>query len=123
MMTRNDRLDALKRLAEQRVVVLDGAMGTMIQSLGLDETDFRGERFKDHSRDLEGDNDLLNLTRPDAIERLHRDYLEAGADIIQHNTFNAPSIRHANYGLQDLDSEINRSGHGQTGRTHRLTPV
>src|SRR3546814_17588966 len=87
-------------------------MGTMIQSLGLDETDFRGERFKDHSRDLKGDNDLLNLTRPDAIERLHRDYLEAGADIIQTNTFNATSISQADYGLQDLARAINRPGAG-----------
>src|SRR3546814_17885245 len=88
MMTRNDRLDALKRLAEQRVVVLDGAMGTMIQSLGLDETDFRGERFKDHSRDLKGDNDPLNLTRPAANDRSHRDYPEAGADSLQTTTIN-----------------------------------
>ncbi len=109
-MTRTERLEALHRLAEQRVLVLDGAMGTMIQNLKLDEADFRGERFKDHDRELKGDNDLLNLTKPDAIEAIHRQYLEAGADIIQTNTFNATSISQADYGLQALAREINAAG-------------
>src|SRR3546814_10923519 len=87
-------------------------MGTIVQGRGLDGTHFRGELFKVHSRDLKGDNDLLNLTRPDAIEQLQRDYLEAGADISQTNTFNATSISQADYGLQDLAREINRAGAG-----------
>jgi len=109
-MTKPNRLDALNRLAEQRVLVLDGAMGTMIQNLKLDEADFRGKRFENHDRDLRGDNDLLNLTRPDAIEAIHHEYLEAGADIIQTNTFNATSISQADYGLQDHAREINKAG-------------
>lgn len=104
------RLDALNQLAERRVLVLDGAMGTMIQSLKLDEAGFRGDRLRDHDRELRGDNDLLNLTRPDAIEAIHHDYLDAGADIIQTNTFNATSISQADYGLQHLAREINRAG-------------
>lgn len=109
-MTRVDSLAALNRLAAQRVLVLDGAMGTMIQNLQLDEAAFRGDRFRDHDRDLRGDNDLLNLTRPDAIEALHRQYLDAGADIIQTNTFNATTISQLDYGLQDHAREINRAG-------------
>ena len=109
-MSKPNRLEALNRLAEQRVLVLDGAMGTMIQDLKLDEAAFRGDRFRDHAIELKGDNDLLNLTRPDAIEAIHHDYLDAGADIIQTNTFNATSISQSDYGLQDLAREINRAG-------------
>ncbi|NQW12454.1 MAG: homocysteine S-methyltransferase family protein [Alphaproteobacteria bacterium] len=101
---------ALSRLAEQRIVILDGAMGTMIQQLGLSEEEFRGERFRDHKHDVKGDNDLLNLTRPDAIEGIHRAYLDAGADMIQTNTFNATSISQSDYGLEHLAREINRVG-------------
>ena len=109
-MTRADRLEALDTLAAQRVVVLDGAMGTMIQNLKLQEADFRGERFKDHDRELQGDNDILNLSKPEAIVGIHDAYLDAGADIIQTNTFNATSISQLDYGLQALAREINRVG-------------
>jgi len=99
------RLDALVR---QRILVLDGAMGTMIQGYKLGEADYRGARFKDHPRDLKGNNDLLVLTQPDIIREIHRQYLEAGADLVETNTFNATRIAQADYGTQDLAYEINR---------------
>jgi len=102
-----ERLAAILR---ERVAILDGAMGTRIQALGLSEEDFRGERLRDHPRDLRGDNDVLNLTRPDAVEAIHRSYLEAGADIVTTNTFNANAVSQADYGLQDLVYELNRAG-------------
>ena len=110
MRDRTAAATALKHLTEQRIVILDGAMGTMIQQLGLSEEAFRGERFRDHPREVKGDNDLLNLTRPNAIEGIHRAYLDAGADMIQTNTFNATSISQADYGLEHLAREINRVG-------------
>lgn len=100
----------LSRLAEQRVVILDGAMGTMIQGLSLTEEDFRGDRFTDANHDLKGDNDILNLSQPEKIEDIHRQYFEAGADIAQTNTFNATSISQADYGLSHLAKEINIEG-------------
>ena len=93
--------------ADSRILVLDGAMGTMIQQYHLTEHDFRGERFKDHPVDLKGCNDLLTLTRPDIIDNIHRRYLEAGADIIETCTFNAQRISLADYGLQDCVRDIN----------------
>ncbi|MFM7719298.1 MAG: methionine synthase [Actinomycetota bacterium] len=101
------RLDAL--LAE-RILVLDGAMGTALQAHGLKERDFRGERFADHPRDLAGDNDLLNLTRPDLVERVHLGHLRAGADIVSTNTFTATSVSQADYGLEGIVYELNRAG-------------
>ena len=92
----------------RRILILDGAMGTMIQRRGLGEADFRGERFADHPRDLKGDNDLLVLTRPDVIEAIHDDYLAAGADIIETNTFNGTAIVQADYGLESIVHELNR---------------
>jgi len=92
---------------EKRVLVLDGAMGTMIQRYRLEEKDFRGERFKDHPSDVKGNNDLLNLTRPDIIRAIHNEYLEAGADIIETNTFNANRISMADYSMEPLAYEIN----------------
>jgi len=94
-------------LLQQRVLVLDGAMGTMIQRYQLQENDFRGERFRDHPGDLKGNNDLLSLTRPDVIRQIHREYLEAGADIIETNTFSATSIAMADYHLGHLVYELN----------------
>ena len=88
-MNRNDRIDALERALQQRILLLDGAMGTMIQGYGLTEDDFRGDRFADFGHDLKGNNDLLTLTRPDVIKDIHRQFLHAGADIIETNTFNA----------------------------------
>ncbi len=91
----------------RRILVLDGAMGTMVQRLGLSEADFRGDRFAAHSRDLKGNNDLLVLTRPDAIAGIHAQYLEAGADIIETNTFSANAISQADYALEALAYELN----------------
>ena len=91
----------------KRIGVLDGAMGTMIQQCELAEDDYRGERFAEWDRDLKGHNDLLGITRPDIIRSIHRDYLEAGADIIETNTFNSTSIALADYGMESLAHELN----------------
>ena len=88
-------------------MVLDGAMGTMIQRHVLEETDFRGQRFKDHPHSLKGNNDLLSITQPDIIKDIHRQYFEAGADIAETNTFSSTSIAQADYFLQDLVYELN----------------
>jgi 5-methyltetrahydrofolate--homocysteine methyltransferase len=103
----NNILADLTRAARERILVIDGAMGTMIQQYQLNEADFRGERFKNHHKDLQGNNDLLCLTRPDIIEAIHRQYLEAGADILETNTFNSTSISQADYDTQDLAYELN----------------
>eukprot|EP00245_Coleochaete_scutata_P006803 TRINITY_DN21589_c0_g1_i1.p1 TRINITY_DN21589_c0_g1~~TRINITY_DN21589_c0_g1_i1.p1 ORF type:complete len:1401 (-),score=383.05 TRINITY_DN21589_c0_g1_i1:665-4759(-) len=95
-----DMFKALDEIMSQRIMVIDGAMGTMIQRHKLEEEDFRGERYKNHSHDLKGDNDLLVITRPDVIELIHTQYFEAGADIVETNTFNATSISQADYELQ-----------------------
>ena len=100
----------LEQILNERILILDGAMGTMIQSYKLEEADFRGERFKDHPRDVKGNNDLLQLTQPRIIGDIHRAYLEAGADIIETNTFNSTSISLADYGMEDLAYELNREG-------------
>jgi 5-methyltetrahydrofolate--homocysteine methyltransferase len=104
---RGTRIERLKRLLRERIVVLDGAMGTMIQQQRLEERDFRGERFARHGRDLRGNNDILTLTRPEVIAGIHRAYLAAGADIIETNTFNSNSVSQADYGLQALVPELN----------------
>ena len=104
----------LRSLLKERILLLDGAMGTMIQSYRLQESDFRGERFADHDRDLKGNNDLLSLTRPDIIRAIHAAFLDAGADIIATNTFNSTAIAMADYGLQDVVYEMNRVG-SETG--------
>ncbi|MGH8283292.1 MAG: homocysteine S-methyltransferase family protein, partial [Gammaproteobacteria bacterium] len=98
----------LEALLEKRILLLDGAMGTMIQSYKLSEQEFRGERFKNHPRDLKGDNDLLVLSRPHVIEEIHQAYLDAGADIIETNTFNSTAISQADYGADALVYELNR---------------
>jgi 5-methyltetrahydrofolate--homocysteine methyltransferase len=100
----------LTSLLSQRILVLDGAMGTMIQRHRLTEADFRGQRFADHTHDLRGDNDLLVLTRPDVILEIHHQYLEAGADIIETNTFNGTAVSQADYGLEALAYELNLEG-------------
>ncbi|QHD49869.1 methionine synthase [Vreelandella aquamarina] len=96
-----------QRLA-QRILILDGGMGTMLQNAQLSEDDFRGERFRDWPSDLKGNNDLLALTCPDVVARIHRDYLEAGADILETNTFNSTRLSQADYGMEDLVPELNR---------------
>ena len=103
----NDSQLALSELLAKRIVILDGAMGTMIQQRTLEEADFRGERFADWERDLKGHNDLLGITQPEVIGSIHRAYLEAGADIIETNTFNSTRIALADYGMESLAYELN----------------
>ncbi|HMR90475.1 MAG TPA: homocysteine S-methyltransferase family protein, partial [Saprospiraceae bacterium] len=98
----------LIKLAKEKVLVLDGAMGTMIQRYKLEESDYRGERFRDHHSDLKGNNDLLSITRPDIIEAIHRAYLEAGSDIIETNTFNGTRISQSDYHLEEFTYELNK---------------
>ena len=106
-----DRTRHLEQLLRERIVILDGAMGTMIQQRQLDEAAFRGARFADwRGKDLKGCNDLLNLTQPHIIEDIHRLYLEAGADIVETNTFNSQSISLADYGLETLAYELSKAG-------------
>jgi 5-methyltetrahydrofolate--homocysteine methyltransferase len=102
--------DAIRDLLGQRILVLDGAWGTMLQGAGLQPQDYRGDRFRDHPRDLTGDPDLLNLTRPDVVLDIHRRYLAAGADITTTNTFTATTIGQADYGLEDAVPELNLAG-------------
>ena len=106
-MTRDQRIAALKKEARERILILDGAMGTMIQRYKLDEAGYRGERFKNHTHDLKGNNDLLVLSQPKIISEIHNAYLEAGADILETNTFNAQAISQADYGLEDIAYEMN----------------
>ncbi|MGZ8405545.1 MAG: methionine synthase [Nitrospira sp.] len=101
---------SIAALLQERILILDGAMGTMIQQRKLDEAAFRGERFKDWTKDLKGHNDLLNLTQPLIIEEIHRQYLEAGADIIETNTFNSQSISLADYQMGSLGYELSKAG-------------
>ena len=102
------RTEQLKELLKQRILLLDGAMGTMIQQYELTEEDYRGERFSDWPSDLKGNNDLLSLSQPEIISNIHKAYLEAGSDIIETNTFNATRVAMADYGMQELSAEINR---------------
>ena len=95
------------QLLQQKILVLDGAMGTMIQNLNFSEEEFRGELFKDHHIPLQGANDLLSLSQPQAIYDIHKSYLDAGADIIETNTFNATSISQRDYQLEDQADKIN----------------
>ncbi|WP_286816768.1 methionine synthase [Marinobacter sp. UBA3607] len=107
MTDRNTRLDQLKKALKERIIVLDGAMGTMIQNQKLDEAAFRGDRFKDYDREVQGNNDLLNLTQPALLRNIHAEYLDAGADIIETNTFNSTRLSQADYGMEDLARELN----------------
>jgi 5-methyltetrahydrofolate--homocysteine methyltransferase len=100
----------IKEILEERILVLDGAMGTMIQKYELTEKDFRGKRFADHPCDLRGNNDLLNITRPDVILAIHKEYLDAGSDIIETNTFSSNSISMVDYQMEDLCYELNYEG-------------
>ena len=104
---RRTRLERLRELLRTRIVLLDGAMGTMIQQRRLDEAGFRGERLRSHGRDLRGNNDILTLTRPEVVQQVHRAYLDAGADIIETNTFNSNAISQADYGTGALVGELN----------------
>ena len=106
----SDRSDELRQLLARRLLILDGAMGTMVQRHGLVEADYRGERFANHARDLKGNNDLLVLTRPDIIGGIHAAYLDAGADIIETCTFNSTAVSQADYQLEALVYELNVEG-------------
>src|SRR5689334_10856540 len=108
MSTYNAR--SISDLLPERILILDGAMGTMIQQQKLDEAAFRGERFRDWKNDLKGHNDLLNITQPAIIEEIHRQYLEAGADVVETNTFNSQAISLADYGMDKLGYELSRAG-------------
>ncbi|MFZ0921684.1 MAG: methionine synthase, partial [Candidatus Acidiferrales bacterium] len=107
--TPSSRAAELKALLNQRIVILDGAMGTMIQARNLAEADYRGKEFARHPRDLRLNNDVLNITQPEIVESIHRQYLEAGADIIETNTFNSSAISMAEYGLQDRVYDLNKA--------------
>ena len=107
---RAQRLALLPELLGSRILILDGAMGTMIQRHRLDEPGYRGERFAAFGRDLKGNNDLLTLTQPGIIRDIHAAYLEAGADIVETNTFNSTSVSQADYGLESAVHELNYEG-------------
>src|SRR5687768_986959 len=109
-MQQADCSETLKNLLAKRIVFIDGAMGTMIQAYNLNEADFRGERFKSHHKDLRGNNDLLSITQPEIIQDIHKQYLLAGADLIETNTFNSTSVSMADYGLESLAYELNVAG-------------
>src|ERR1700687_6122180 len=97
----------IRECLEERILIIDGAMGTMIQRYKLEEKDFRGERFTDWHKDVKGNNDLLSITQPQIIEAIHKEYLKAGADIIETNTFSSTSIAQADYDMQSLAYELN----------------
>ncbi|KAG9346044.1 hypothetical protein JZ751_007860 [Albula glossodonta] len=101
--------DELREVLQKRIMVLDGGMGTMIQQRNLEELDFRGEEFRDHLKNLKGNNDLLSITQPDIIYKIHKEYLLAGADIIETNTFSSTSVAQADYGLEDLAYRMNKA--------------
>ena len=105
----NSTFEILSKILKARILLLDGAMGTMIQRYKLSEEDFRGKKFKDHSKDLKGNNDILSITQPEIIKSIHREYLNAGADIIETNTFNGNAISQADYKTEHLNYEINLS--------------
>jgi 5-methyltetrahydrofolate--homocysteine methyltransferase len=106
-MTREQRIAEFKRLLTQRILVLDGAMGTMIQGYGLDEAAYRAQRFRDWPSDVKGNNDLLTLTQPGVIREIHHNYLLAGADIIETNTFNSSAPSLGDYRMEGLVAELN----------------
>src|SRR4051812_31499392 len=106
---RQERLDRLPLLLRERILVLDGAMGTLLQRHRFSEAEFRGSRFANHDRDLRGDSDLLSLTQPDAVRDVHRAYLDAGADVVSTNSFTATRIAQADYGLSHVAREINEA--------------
>ena len=110
MTIRPDKETALRGLAAERILVLDGAMGTMIQALGLDERGYRGARFDAWNREVRGNNDLLNLSRPDSVRAIHLAYFRAGADIVSTNTFSSTRIAQADYGMAEIAYELNLEG-------------
>ena len=107
MASDNTTSGLLEQALRERILIIDGAMGTMIQAEKLEEADFRGERFADHGSDLKGNGEILSLTRPDVIAKVHRAYLDAGADIIETNTFGSTRVAQADYNLSELAYEQN----------------
>lgn len=107
---RSDRIKILEKLMKERIVITDGAMGTMLQAYKFTEEDFCGDRFKNRDKQLQGNNDVLNITQPDAVRDVHLEYFRAGSDIVGTNTFGSTSIAQADYGLEDAVSELNESG-------------
>ena len=105
-----DKIQQLTQILQQRILILDGAMGTMIQRHKLEEADYRGDRYADYHLDIKGNNDLLAITQPKLIQDIHESYLEAGADIIETNTFNATKVSMADYEMEDLAYELNVAG-------------
>ncbi|MEM6370290.1 MAG: methionine synthase [Myxococcota bacterium] len=110
MTNRDERLKLLRKAVEDRILVLDGAMGTMLQQYELEERDFRGQRFADHSHDLKGNHDILNVTRPDVVKAVHEAYFKAGADIVETNTFSGTRIAQADYALEEAVYDICHQG-------------
>ncbi|WLD56837.1 methionine synthase [Salinispirillum sp. LH 10-3-1] len=110
MTDRSTRIQQLHQAIKERILILDGGMGSLIQSHSLEEKDYRGERFADYHRDIKGNNDLLTITQPAVIEGIYRQYLDAGADIIETNTFNSTRVSQADYGMEDLAYELNKAG-------------
>ena len=111
-MTKNKKImkltvEKFKKILTERILVIDGAMGTMIQRHNLTEEDFRGERFKDHPDDLKGNNDILSITQPETIKEIHREYFKAGADIVETNTFNANGFSQMDYHTEQYVYEMN----------------
>ena len=100
-------MSKIYQVIQKRILILDGAMGTMLQAYNFSEEDFRGDRFKDYPTSLKGNNDLLSLTQPKAIAEIHRKYFEAGADIVETNTFSGTTIAMADYNMEDLVYELN----------------
>lgn len=109
-MTRAERIAAFEARARKEILILDGAMGTQIQNLKLDENGYRGDRFADWTMPIKGNNDILNLSAGEAVKAIHRAYFEAGADIVETNTFSATSIAQADYDMQSIAPEIAREG-------------
>ncbi|PAV26375.1 methionine synthase [Tamilnaduibacter salinus] len=110
MTNRQQRIEQLHKALRERIVILDGGMGTMIQNLQLSEDAFRGERFSDCDQEVQGNNDLLNITQPEKMQAIHADYLEAGADIIETNTFNSTRLSQSDYAMESLAYELNVEG-------------
>lgn len=107
--TRQERLAKIEEIAKSKVLILDGAMGSLIQGLNFSEEDFRGAQFKDHKLPLKGNHDVLSLTQPQAIQKIHEDYFASGCDIVETNTFNSQSISQADYGLESSVYDINKA--------------
>ncbi|NJN53504.1 MAG: hypothetical protein HC804_01365 [Anaerolineae bacterium] len=103
-----NKTDQLKQQLQERILIIDGAMGSLIQTYGLDEAGYRGERFANHPQDIKGNNEVLNLVRPDIIHAIHTAYLEAGADIVETNTFNGNCFSLGEYQMEEHVYEINR---------------